>query len=57
MLHEGGSGVRIGDQHAVLYHHPHGRHLHESPPPSIGPTSARELVKGLEDAGILITGK
>ena len=47
----------MGDQYAVPYHYPHGRLLHESPPPSIGPTSARELAKGLEDAGILITGK
>ena len=58
MLHEGGFSVRMDDQGAVQFHDPRGWPLHESPaPPPIGVDPARELVEGLEDAGILITGE
>ena len=48
----------MDDRGAVQFHDPRGRPLHESPaPPPIGLDPVRELVEGLEDAGILITGK
>ena len=58
LLHEGGFSVRMDDRGAVQFHDPRGRPLHESPaPPPIGLDPVRELVEGLEDVGILITGK
>ena len=58
MLHEGGFTIRIDDRGAVQFQDPRGRPLHESPaPPPIGLDPARELVEGLEDAGVLISGK
>ena len=58
LLHEGSFTVRMDDQGAVRFAHPRGRPLHECPsPPPMGPDPARELIEGLEDAGILITGE
>ena len=58
LLHEGGFTVRMDDQGTVRFAHPRGRPLHECPsPPPMGPDPARELIEGLEDAGILITGE
>ncbi len=48
----------MDDQGAVQFAHPRGRPLHECPSPApMGLDPARELVAGLEDAGILITGE
>ena len=58
LLHEGGYTVRTNAQGAVQFHHRRGRPLHECPsPPPMGPDPIRELIEGLEDAGILITGE
>ena len=58
LLHEGSFTARMDDQGAVRFAHPRGRPLHECPsPPPMGPDPARELIEGLEDAGILITGE
>ena len=58
MLHKGGFTVRMDDQGTVQFAHPSGRPLHECPSqPPMGLDPARELIEGLEDAGILITGE
>ena len=58
LLHEGGFQVRIGADGAVQFFHPRGRPLHESPtPPPVGPYPCDDLVRDLEDAGLLVTGR
>ena len=57
LLHEGGFEVRMGADGEVQFFHPRGRPLHESPaPPPVGPYPCDDLIRDLEDAGILITG-
>ena len=57
LLHEGGFQVRMGADGAVQFFHPRGRPLHESPAPSpVGPYPCDDLLRDLEDAGILVTG-
>ncbi len=57
LLHEGGFEVRMGADGAVQFFHPRGRPLHESPaPPPVGPYPCDDLLRDLEDAGILVTG-
>lgn len=57
LLHEGGFEVRMGTDGAVRFFHPRGRPLHESPaPPPVGPYPCDDLLRDLEDAGILVTG-
>ncbi len=56
-LHEGGFEVRMGADGAVQFLHPRGRPLDESPAlPPVGPYPCDDLVRDLEDAGILVTG-
>ncbi len=58
LLHEGGFTVRMDDQGAVQFHDPRGQPVEQCPaPPPIGPAPSRELIEGLEDAGVLITGE
>lgn len=58
LLHEGGCGVRMDAQGEAQFLDRAGRPLERSPaPPPIGLRAARDLVRHLEDAGILITGK
>ena len=58
LLHEGGFEVRMGADGAVQFFHPRGRPLHESPtPPPVGPYPCDDLVRDLEDAGLLVTGR
>ena len=58
LLHEGGFDVRMGADGAVQFFHPSGRPLHESPePPPVGPYPCDDLLRDLEDAGIVVTGK
>ena len=58
LLHEGGFQVRIGADGAVQFFHPRGRPLHESPAhPPVGPYPCDDLVRDLEDAGLLVTGR
>ena len=58
LLHEGGFEVRMAAAGAVQFFHPRGRPLHESPTPSpVGPYPCEDLVRDLEDAGILVTGR
>ncbi len=48
----------MDDRGAVRFAHPRGQPLHECPsPPPTSLDPARELIEGLEDAGILITGE
>ena len=57
LLHEGGFEVRTGADGVVQFFHPRGRPLHESPaPPPVGPYPCDDLLRDLEDAGILVTG-
>ena len=57
LLHEAGFEVRMGADGAVQFFHPRGRPLHESPaPPPVGPYPCDDLLRDLEDAGILVTG-
>ena len=58
LLHEGGFSVKMNDERAVHFLDKRGRPLEHSPaPPPVGSYPARELIRHLEDAGILITGK
>ena len=58
LLHEGGCSVRMDAQGTTQFLDRRGRPLERSPaPPSIGLEAARDLVRHLEDAGILVTGK
>ncbi len=58
LLHEGGFSVKMNDERAVHFLDKRGRPLEHSPaPPPVGSYPARELIRSLEDAGILITGK
>ncbi len=58
LLHEGGFEVRMGADGAAQFFHPRGRPLHESPtPPPIGSYPCEDLVRDLEDAGLLVTGR
>jgi hypothetical protein len=58
LLHEGGFGVRMGADGRVQFFHPRGQPLHESPaPPPVGPYACGDLLRDLEDAGIVVTGK
>ncbi len=58
LLHEGGFEVRMNADGAVQFFHPRGRPLHESPTPSpVGPYPCEDLVRDLEDSGILVTGQ
>ena len=58
LLHEGGFEVRMGADGAVQFFHPRGRPLQESPAPSpVGPYPCEDLVRDLEDAGLLVTGR
>ena len=58
LLHEGGFSVRMNEERAVQFLDKRGRPLERSPaPPPVGSYPARELIRHLEDAGILITGK
>lgn len=57
LLHEGGFEVRMGADGTVQFLHPRGRLLHESPaPPPVGPYPCDDLLRDLEDAGIVVTG-
>ena len=57
LLHESGFAVRMGADGAAQFFHPRGRPLHESPaPPPVGPYPCDDLLRDLEDAGILVTG-
>ena len=57
LLHEGGFEVRMGADGSVQFFHPRGRPLHESPaPPPVGPYPCDDLLRDLEDAGIVVTG-
>ncbi len=58
LLHEGGCSVRLNAQGATRFFDRRGRPLQRSPaPPPIGLHAAEDLVRQLEDAGILVTGK
>ena len=58
LLHEGGFSVRMDKRGAVQFLHPRGRPLEHSPaPPPVGSHAARDLIRHLEDAGIMITGR
>ena len=58
LLHEGGCSVRMNARGATQFLDRRGRALERSPaPPPIGLEAARDLVRHLEDAGILVTGK
>ena len=58
LLHEGGFSVKMNEERAVQFLDKRGRPLEHSPaPPPVGSYPARELIRQLEDAGILITGK
>ncbi len=57
LLHEGGFEVRMGADGSVQFFQPRGRPLHESPAlPPVGPYPCDDLLRDLEDAGILVTG-
>ena len=58
LLHEGGFKVRMGADGEVQFFHPRGLPLHESPaPPPVGPYPCDDLLRALEDAGIVVTGR
>ena len=58
LLHEGGFSVRMNEARAVQFLDKRDRPLERSPaPPPVGSYPARELIRHLEDAGILVTGK
>ena len=58
LLHEGGFSVKMNEERAVQFRDKRGRPLERSPaPPAVGSYPARDLIRRLEDAGILITGK
>ncbi len=58
LLHEGGCSVRMNAQGEAQFLDRAGRPLEQSPaPPPVGLHAARDLVRHLEDAGILVTGK
>ena len=58
LLHEGGFSVKMNEERAVQFLDKRGRPLERSPaPPPVGSDPARELIRRLEDAGILITGE
>lgn len=58
LLHEGGCSVRMDARGVVQFLDRRGRPLERNPaPPPIGLEAARDLVRHLEDAGILVTGK
>ena len=58
LLHEGGFSLKMNEERAVQFLDKRGRPLEHSPaPPPVGSYPARELIRHLEDAGILITGK
>ncbi len=58
LLHEGGFSVKMNEERAAQFLDKRGRPLEHSPaPPPVGSYPARELIRHLEDAGILITGK
>ncbi len=58
LLHEGGCSVRLNARGDARFFDRRGRLLEQSPaPPSIGLYAAEDLVRQLEDAGILVTGK
>ena len=58
LLHEGGFKVRMGADGEVQFFHPRGLPLHESPtPPPVGPYPCDDLLRDLEDAGIVVTGR
>ena len=58
LLHEGGFSVKMNEERAVQFLDKRGRPLERSPaPPAVGSYPARDLIRRLEDAGILITGK
>ena len=57
LLHEGGCSVRLNARGDAQFFDRRGRALQQSPePPPIGLHAAEDLVRQLEDAGILITG-
>ena len=58
LLHEGGISVKMNEKGAVQFLDKRGRPLERSPaPPPVGSYPARELIRHLEDAGIMITGR
>ena len=58
LLHEGGFTVKMNEERAVQFRNKRGRPLEHSPaPPPVGSYPARELIRHLEDAGIMITGR
>lgn len=58
LLHEGGCSVRMDARGATQFLDRRGRPLERSPaPPPVGLEAARDLVRQLEAAGILVTGK
>ena len=57
LLHEGGFRTQVDANGAVQFFHPRGRPLHQSPAhPPVGPYPCDDLVRDLEDAGLLVTG-
>ena len=58
LLHDGGCGVQIDARGVAQFLDRRGRPLERSPaPPPIGREAARDLVRHLENAGVLVTGK
>ena len=58
LLHEGGFSVKMNEERAVEFLDRRGRPLESSPaPPHVGQDPARDLIRHLEDAGIMITGR
>ena len=58
LLHEGGFSVKMNEERAVQFLDKRGRPLERSPaPPHVGQDPARDLIRHLEDAGIMITGR
>ena len=58
LLHEGGLRLEMDDRGEVRFFNARGRLIEQCPaPPPLGLDAARELLRHLEDAGILITGK
>ena len=58
LLYEGGFSVKMNNERAVQFLDRRGRPLERSPaPPPVGSYPAHELIRHLEDAGIMITGR
>ncbi len=57
LLHEGGISVKMNEKGAVQFLDKRGRPLERSPAPPVGSYPARELIRHLEDAGIMVTGR